>query len=187
MFMKRNQMLLLLGSVVFSGHVMAKNIPNNQSISEAEIVAAQKAWCQALVDIGQAYKQGGLATAQRKAEQSIDAAYAYQQGPVLFKPTLTVQPNTFRTSREGALSYFVGGNTAFPEDTGFALQGWTSCVADNSAIRIAGNTANTMGKVRLSNAQGQITTVDKTWGYIKDPQGSLRIVLHHSSLEHTNP
>ena len=34
----------------------------------------------------------------------------------------------------------------------------------------------------LTNAAGVVTTVDKTWGFKKDDQGALRIVLHHSSL-----
>lgn len=50
------------------------------------------------------------------AEKVIDAAYGYQLGAVLFKPTLTVNPQTFRTTREGALSYFVGGNPSFAQD-----------------------------------------------------------------------
>ena len=45
--------------------------------------------------------------------------------------------------------------------------------------------AMSMGKVRLKNAAGQITEVDKTWGYKKDTDGTLRIVLHHSSLPYT--
>jgi hypothetical protein len=39
-----------------------------------------------------------------------------------------------------------------------------------------------MGNVRITNAKGDVTTVDKTWGYVKDDAGRLRIVLHHSSL-----
>jgi hypothetical protein len=39
-----------------------------------------------------------------------------------------------------------------------------------------------MGKVRLTNSEGQITEVDKTWGFKRDPDGTIRIVLHHSSL-----
>jgi hypothetical protein len=39
-----------------------------------------------------------------------------------------------------------------------------------------------MGKVRLTDAEGNVTEVDKTWGYKRDEAGNLRIVLHHSSL-----
>ena len=47
---------------------------------------------------------------------------------------------------------------------------------------INGNMALTMGNVMLTDKKGQVTQVDKTWGFIKDNQGKLRIVLHHSSL-----
>ena len=42
--------------------------------------------------------------------------------------------------------------------------------------------ALTQGNVILTNKAGQVTTVDKTWGFKKDDKGQLRIVLHHSSL-----
>jgi len=50
-------------------------------------------------------------------------AYAYRMGAVLFKPTLPVNPQTFRATRAGALAYFVGGDPSFPKDKGFALKG----------------------------------------------------------------
>jgi hypothetical protein len=36
--------------------------------------------------------------------------------------------------------------------------------------------------VNLTDKDGKVTTVDETWGFKKDEQGKLRIVLHHSSL-----
>lgn len=154
----------------------------NQAISEAEVTGAQRAWCQALVDISTTHARSGQAAAKALAERVIDSAYGYQMGAVLFKPTLTVAPQTFRTTRAGALAYFVGGDTAFPKDTGFALKGWTNCEVANAAVFIAGDSATTMGNVRITNSKGEVTTVDKTWGYVKDDAGRLRIVLHHSSL-----
>ena len=112
----------------------------------------------------------------------IDGAYGYQFGPVLFKPTLTVSPQTFRTTRAGALAYFVGGDPAFPGDTGFALKGWRKVEIRNAGILLSGNTASTMGNVSITDKSGKVTTVDKTWTYMKDDNGKLRIVLHHSSL-----
>ena len=108
-------------------------------------------------------------------------------GAVLFKPTLTVNPQTFRTTREGALAYFVGGDSAFPNDTGFALKGWQKCEIDNAAIFITGDSASSMGKVHFTGKDGKVTSVDKTWQFVKDDAGNLRIVVHHSSLEFTGP
>jgi len=157
----------------------------NQAITEAEVLAAQRAWCQALVDISSTHARSGQPAAKALAERVIDAAYGYQMGAVLFKPTLTVAPQTFRTTRAGALAYFVGGDSNFPKDTGFALNGWNKCEARNAAVFIAGDSATTMGNVMITGKDGKVTTVDKTWGYVKDDAGKLRIVLHHSSLPYT--
>lgn len=157
----------------------------NQAITEAEVLGAQKAWCQALVDISNTNAKNGQPAAKALAEKVIDSAYGYQMGVVLFKPTLTVAPQTFRTTRAGALSYFVGGDPAFPNDTGFALKGWTKCESNNAGIFIEGDSASSMGNVMVTGKDGKVTTVDKTWTYIKDDAGKLRIVVHHSSLPYT--
>ncbi|GAA4426932.1 hypothetical protein [Acidovorax lacteus] len=157
----------------------------NQAISEAEVLQAQKAWCKALVDISQTHATSGQAAAKALAEKVIDGAYGYQMGAVLFKPTLTVAPQTFRTTRAGALAYFVGGDAAFPKDTGFALKGWTQCESKNAAVFISGDSATTMGNVMITDKSGKVTTVDKTWKFVKDDAGKLRIVVHHSSLPYT--
>lgn len=164
------------------------NVPvANSNITEAEVLAAQKAWGDALVKIATDYEAGGLARAKATAEAVIDAAYGYQSGPVLFKPTLAAPPQTFRTTREGALAYFVGGNPAFPQDSGFALKGWRAVEVANSAMLINGNIATTMGNVTITDKNGKRTTVDKTWTFRKDDHGKLRIVVHHSSLPYAAP
>jgi hypothetical protein len=105
----------------------AKGLVVNQAITEPEVLAAQQGWCKALVDIAATGAKSGQPAAKALAEKVIDSAYGYQMGAVLFKPTLTTNPQTFRTTRAGALAYFVGGDPAFPKDTGFALKGWTKC------------------------------------------------------------
>ncbi len=163
----------------------AKGVVVNQGISEAEVLAAQQAWCAALVDISTTHARSGQPAAKALAEKVIDSAYGYQMGGVLFKPTLTTNPQTFRLNRQGALAYFVGGDAAFPKDTGFALKGWKQCVVDNAAVFISGDSAATMAKVRITGPDDRVTTVDKTWKFVKDDAGKLRIVAHHSSLEYT--
>lgn len=154
-------------------------------ITEAEVLAAQQAWGTALVAIATEYDSKGHAAAKKLAEQVIDSAYGYQMGPVLFKPTLTTAPQTFRTDRDGALAYFVGGNARYPGDTGFALKGWRSFEIKNAGILLTGTSATSMGNVTVIDAKGNRTTVDKTWGYVRGPDGKLRIVLHHSSLPYS--
>jgi hypothetical protein len=157
----------------------------NRAITESEVLTAQRAWGDALVAISTTFETEGIEAAKALAEKVIDEAYGYQFGPVLFKPTLTVAPQTFRTTRAGALAYFVGGDPDFPMDTGFALNGWRKVEIKNAAIFISGDTATTMGNVMITDKDGKVTTVDKTWQFLKDDSGKLRIILHHSSLPYT--
>lgn len=154
-------------------------------ITEAEVKDAQKAWCGALVAIATEYDTKGHGAAKTLAGQVLDGAYGYAMGPVLFKPTLTVAPQTFRTTRDGALAYFVGGDKAYANDTGFALKGWRKCESENAGIVITGNSAISMGNVSMWDSKGAMTKVDKTWGYVRGADGNLVIVLHHSSLPYT--
>jgi len=163
----------------------AQTVVVNRAVAESEVLAAQRAWCDALVGISRTGATQGQPAAKALAERVIDVAYGYQMGAVLFKPTLTVAPQTFRTTRAGALAYFVGGDPAFPKDTGFALKGWTKCDIANAAIFISGDSATTMGNVSIVGGDGKVTTVDKTWKFVKDDAGKLRIVVHHSSLPYT--
>ena len=103
-------------------------------ISEPEVIAAQQAWCKALLDISSIYDKSGKQAANDLASKVIDTAYFYQDGPVLFKPTLATNPQTFRTTKQGALSYFVGGDPNFPSDKGFALGGWQKCEINLSSV-----------------------------------------------------
>lgn len=167
--------------------ITAAEVPVMETnITLADVEKAQTAWGAALIQISKDYKDGGAAKAKATATAVLDAAYGYNMGPVLFKPTLTVVPQTFRPTKEGALAYFVGGDKEYPNDTGFALKGWEKYEFENSAIHITGDLALTMGKVRITNAEGKVTEVDKTWGFKKDDEGVVRIVLHHSSLPY-NP
>ena len=174
-----------IAAALLSSAAFADTRVVNQGISEAEVLAAQRAWGDALVAISTTHDKQGQAATKALAEKVIDAAYGDQLGAVLFKPTLTVAPQTFRTTRAGALAYFVGGDPAFPKDTGFALKGWTKVEIKNSAIFIAGDSATTMGNVMITGKDGKVTTVDKSWKFVKDDAGKLRIVLHHSSLPYS--
>jgi hypothetical protein len=157
----------------------------NTNITHEEVRAAQEAWGAALIKISKDFRSGGQKKAAKTAAAVIDSAYGYNMGAVLFKPTLTHGQQTFRTTREGALSYFVGGNRTFGQDSGFALKPWDKFEYKNAAVHINGDLALTTGNVMLTDKDGKVTTVDKTWGFKKDDQGRLRIVLHHSSLPFT--
>ncbi|MEM7541163.1 MAG: phosphoribosyl-AMP cyclohydrolase [Pseudomonadota bacterium] len=152
------------------------------SITEQELTDARKIWGDALVAISTAYDENGIEAATELANGALDAAYGYNLGDVLFKPTLASGAQTFRPTREGALSYFVGHNDKYPLDGGFGLKSWRKVESESSASFIQGDVAMWMGWVTFTDKDGNVTKVDKSWGYKKDAQGTLRIVLHHSSL-----
>lgn len=154
----------------------------NNSISLQEVQQAQENWGKGLIQIATEYEKNGFRKAKQTAEAILDSAYGYNLGAVLFKPTLASGEQTFRTTRDGALAYFVGGNKAFPQDSGFALKSWKTFDYRNAGVYLNGDMAITMGHVILTDKTGKVTKVDKTWGFKKDTNGKLRIVLHHSSL-----
>jgi hypothetical protein len=154
----------------------------NTNINQAQVMQAQQAWCDALLSISRAYRSGGFSQARATAEKVLDQAYGYSYGPVAFKPTLTTGTQTFRPTKQGALAYFVGGDPAYPNDKGFALKPWDKCALRTQVIQLHGIVAITMGNVDLTDSSGKVTTVDKTWAFLREPDGETRIVLHHSSL-----
>ena len=80
------------------------------------------------------------------------------------------------------MSYFIGQNSKYPSDSGFALKSWRECKSETSSLFIENNIAMWMGWVSLTNQNGEIVKVDKSWGYKRSSSGSLKIILHHSSL-----
>jgi hypothetical protein len=180
-FLRHCFLALSLGALLASAPAFAATVVNT-NITEADVKAAQDGWGKALIQISDDFASGGIAKAKATANRVLDAAYGYNLGVVLFKPTLTHGAQTFRTTKAGALAYFVGDDRSFPADKGFALGGWKKYEYRNAGIFINGDLAITMGNVILTDKDGKVTTVDKTWGFKKDSQGQLRIVLHHSSL-----
>ena len=159
-------------------------------ITKKEVLAAQEGWTDALVAISQTYKDEGFDAAEELAGAVIDAAYGYQEGAVAFKPTWAYGDSTFRPTREGAVSYFVGGNDKY-DDLGFAIgstpdengdrSSWADAWTENAVIRIDGDTATTMGWMYTEDEAGNVGYVDKTWTFQKGDDGVLRVVVHHSS------
>ena len=155
------------------------------SINEADLARARQDWGDALIAISKTYETTGIDEARMVAGDVLDSLYGYALGPVLFKPTLSGGPKTFRPTRQGALSYFVGHNPEYPQDGGFGLKYWRDFSSETSAIFMEENIAMWMGWVTLTDKDGDMVKVDKSWGYRKDADGALKIVLHHSSIPYT--
>lgn len=153
-------------------------------ITEKEVVAAQKAWGEGIVKIGKVYSERGDYAAAAAAH--IDQFYAYDLSLVLFKPTLA-SVDQFRTSFDSALSYFVGGNSTYPEDKGFAIKPWGKVRWKN--VGITNNSCSmavAMGNYWFTPVgSAEETKVEYTFGYIRGPGGDLKIVVHQSSVPYS--
>ena len=153
-------------------------------IAEYSITDAQAAWGNGIVKIGQVFTDKGDYKAA--AEEHIHEFYNYQEGSVLFKPTLTSEKQ-FRLDFEGALSYFVGGNENYPEDHGFALKPWSNVRWENIGTKITDGMAISMGNYFFTPvAGGDDVKVEYSFAYVLDSHGQLKIVLHDSHLPY-NP
>ena len=141
-----------------------------------------------MVEISKTYRNGG--NYKELAGAFIDKLYNFQNGRVFFRPTLAAAPRNFRTTRAGALSYFIGEDPNFPDDEGFAKKPWAAARYDNAiegsnAIQIYGNIAMTMGNVYLKyevSTDDKEVVVDKVFAYLKDREGNLRLIVHKSAV-----
>lgn len=154
-------------------------------VTEQEIAAAQKAWGEGIVNIGKVYISGGDYSAA--AAEHLHSFYNFQEEPVLFKPTLTSEIQ-FRTDFTGALSYFVAGNSSYPEDHGFAIKPWSNVRWENIGTKITDKMAVAMGNYYFTPAEGgEEVKVEYSFAYVRDAEGHLKIVLHDSHLPYSPP
>jgi hypothetical protein len=150
------------------------------SITEQEILDAQKAWGEGIVLIGKTFLEEGDYKAV--ALKHINKFYNYSEGSVLFKPTLASHKQ-FRTNIDGALSYFVAGDDNYTEDHGFAIKPWSSVRWESIGTKIIGNMAVAMGNYYFTPSNGgDEVKVEYSFAYTKNKDGELKIILHGSHL-----
>jgi len=146
-------------------------------ITAEEVAAAQQAWGDGIVTIGEVHTAGG--DVEAAAREHVETFYAYGERPVLFKPTLAAD-DQFRETLDQALSYFVGGVVA--EDEGFAIAPYTNVRWENHGTVINEDSAMAMGNYFFTTTEGDEVKVEYSFGYERTADGDLVIVLHHSSL-----
>ncbi|EOC7934813.1 hypothetical protein ACI8HB_003639 [Vibrio cholerae] len=146
---------------------------NAEPISTLEVEAAQQGWGEGIVKIGKAKDP------RKAAIEHLDEFYAFDNGQVLFKPTLA-SADQFRGTKKEALSYFIGQDLA--EDKGFALAPYTKVRWENEGIVTDDDSAMAMGNYFFTKTNGEEVKVEYSFGYIKDKNGKLKINLHHSSM-----
>ena len=139
-----------------------------EPMTKAEVIADQREW------------------AKCDTEQAVDQLlelydFGSPDEPLLFKPTLA---DVIRLDRQGAKSYFVGGDPEFPNDHGFLKNGWKKVDFQSAVgpiIKAGGLGYKDMGHYTFVDGDGNATRADYTFAYHK-LDGRVLISLHHSSL-----
>jgi len=148
-------------------------------ISLQDIELAQKKWGENVIQIGAL--KNDLKASEKASDKMLDDLYAFDLGPVLFKPTKATKTQ-FRLNLEGAKSYFIAGNSNYDEDTVFAFQPWIQIKFENASVIINEKSALAMGNYFFTDPNGVKVKVEYTFSYIRDSKGNLKINLHHSSF-----
>ena len=148
-----------------------------------EIEKAQEKWGNGIVKIGEL--KDTIKECRMFTLDFISKMYDYENGIVQFKPTKASEAQ-FRGDVKAALSYFIGSDSDFSEDSGFALNPWVNVDFENNSINIINDIAIAMGNYFFTDNNGNKTKVEYSFVYKKNDQGDLKIILHHSSLPFVN-
>ena len=147
-----------------------------------EIEKAQEKWGKGIVKIGEL--KDSLKECRMFTIDFINKMYDYENGIVQFKPT-KASDSQFRVDIKAALSYFIGSDSDFIEDKGFALNPWVKVDFENNSINIINDIAIAMGNYFFTDNDGGKTKVEYSFVYKKNDIGDLKIILHHSSLPYS--
>ena len=152
-------------------------------ISKEQVLEAQNRWGAGVVKVGSL--KDNRSECESAAGEFADNLYAFENGPVLFKPTKCAEEQ-FRPTKAQAASYFIAGDDrACNEDKGFAINPWTKVRFENHGFILEENRAIAMGNYFFTDLDGNEVKVEYTFGY-KLIDGVLKIDLHHSSFPYTN-
>ena len=164
----------------------SRTLMSTEQVTRGEVIEAQNFWAKSIVDISNSFLTGGdyVTLAGERASE----LYGYDHSNVLFKPTKAVDQQ-FRPTANDAMSYFVGHDaviSGFKEDQGFAInakKGFSRVIFNNHQIDCHNEVAHAMGTYEFTCATtGEISEVEYTFGYKRNPDGKVRICLHHSSI-----
>ena len=142
------------------------------------ILEYQNKWASGIVEIGKT--KNNFKESVSVTTKFINELYDFENGNVQFKPTKASEKQ-FRNDFESALSYFIGNNTDFSEDSGFALNHWVSVEFENDTLNVYDDICIAMGNYFFTDQNGDQTKVEYSFVY-KKVGDSLKIILHHSSL-----
>jgi len=152
-------------------------------INKKDISRSQKKWALGIVSIGK--EKNDFTRAQELTQEFLKNQYDFNIGNVQFKPT-KASLHQFRNDISSAMSYFIGGNKSFPEDSGFALVPWKEVKFMNDSIQCHDNIASAMGNYYFIDSSNNEIKVEYTFVYLKRDDGNIKVILHHSSLPYNS-
>ncbi|MDP2102857.1 MAG: hypothetical protein Q8J59_10250 [Methylotenera sp.] len=153
---------------------------SNVVFTKELVLDTLQTWCDNVVSVGKVFSEKG--DYKSAAAKVLSSHYDYDNGKVLFKPTLAFGEQTFRPTKKGALAYFVGGDADFPNDGGFKIKPWVKVWFTDEDFTLINNVAVVQCNVHLIAASGDQIMVDKSFVFKSCDDGKIRIILHHSSL-----
>lgn len=172
--------VIVLFFAVFTINGYSQQPSTKSVVSIEEATSLLTKWADGVIRIGEVFQRGG--DYKNLASQLVDDTYDYQSAEVLFKPTLASETQ-FRLTREGAVSYFIGGNETFTEDKGFALKIWKSVRWEPAGWKVFDDATLVMGNYYFAHEiGGEETKVEFVFGIHRNKEGQPKIFLHSSHL-----
>jgi hypothetical protein len=144
------------------------------------VIDTLQLWCDNVVATGKVYTD--KSDVKKFANEVLTNNYDYDNGKVLFKPTLAFGQHTFRPTKEGALAYFIGGDSNFPDDKGFKLKPWVKVWYNKLDYILHNDIAIIQCNVHLIGADDSHIFVNKSFVFKICDDDKIRIILHQSSL-----
>ena len=152
----------------------------NKQFTEKQVIDTLQLWCDNVILVGKVYSEGGDFV--NLSKKILSDNYDYDNGKVLFKPTMAYGKQTFRPTKEGALSYFIGGNSNFPADKGFKLKPWVKVWYSKLDYILSNDLAIVQCNIHLIGDDDSHIFVNKSFVFKICADDKIRIILHQSSF-----
>jgi len=146
------------------------------------ILEYQSKWANGIIEIGKT--KNNFEESSSITTKFINELYDFKNGNE-FGGFYTYDEMLSELNFDSALSYFIGNNSNFSEDSGFALNPWVNVEFKNDSIKVYGDIGIAMGNYFFTDENGDKTKVEYSFVY-KRIGDSLKIVLHHSSLPYSS-
>ncbi len=147
-------------------------------ITKAEIIAFQRAYGVSFNGISNAIEDETYY--ELKAKEHIDEFYNFTEGKVMFKIGHDDE-QSFRYSEAGLLSYLIGKNKEYPEDTGMAKENWRKIDWKNFGTIMERDMAIAIGRVTMENEK-DLVVQNYTMVLKRNKEGEIKLISHKISI-----